>query len=214
MNCPTYLHFSGAGTRNAFEFHNMLIKSLKDSNNLDLERMIQNAWVFNVSLENGTRLSRNIEPFDILAIGSRMLWQVYTGDYDFSRFLFTYDPPTPLEVIQLLAKGHNKEKEDMKEIAIIIIIDSLQNFMLSNDDGLDKNISFYQKLSKISDLGVNKDLFLIPYCTATINRPFNQPVQSSMRLYVHLPITSLKPPTILNDDNDSIEVFQDNHIML
>ncbi|CAB4423970.1 unnamed protein product [Rhizophagus irregularis] len=216
MNCPTYFLFSGAGTgksRNASEFHNMLIESLKNSNNLELKGMIQDAWVFNVSLENGTSFSRSIEPFDILAIGIRMLWQVYNGDYDFNRFLFTYDPPTPLEVIQLLARGHHKEKEDMKKIAIILVIDGLQNFMLSNDDGLDKNSWFYQTLSKISDLGVSNDLFLIPYCTATITRPFDQAVQPSMRLRVHLPVASLKPPTILDDNNSSIKVFQDNHIM-
>src|SRR3954447_8096470 len=96
-------------SRNASEFHNMLIESLKDSDNLELKRITQDAWVFNVSLENGTSFSKDIELFDILAISSQMLWQVCTHNYDFNRFLFTYDPPTPLEVIQLIAKAHNME---------------------------------------------------------------------------------------------------------
>ncbi|CAI2187981.1 9216_t:CDS:2, partial [Funneliformis geosporum] len=212
---PTYLFFSGAGTgksRNASEFHNMLIQSLKDSNNLELKNMIQDAWVFNISLENGTSFSRSIERFDILAIGVRMFWQVYTGDDDFDRFLFTYDAPTPLEVIRWIAKGHNKEKEDMKKTAIILVVDGLQNFMTSNDDGLDEDSAFYQTLSKISDLALNNDFFLIPCCTATITRSFDQTIKSSNRLRVRLPVVSLNPPTIFRD-NKYISVFQDHHII-
>ncbi|CAG8848715.1 17782_t:CDS:2, partial [Gigaspora margarita] len=70
INRPTYLFFSGAGTgksRNASEFHKTLIKCLNYSKDLELKKKIQNAWVFNISLENGTGLSRSVEPIGILA---------------------------------------------------------------------------------------------------------------------------------------------------
>ncbi|CAG8841162.1 30929_t:CDS:2, partial [Gigaspora margarita] len=69
-NRPIYHFFSGAGTgksRNASEFHKTLIKCLNYSKDLELKKKIQNAWVFNVSLENGTSFSRSVESIGILA---------------------------------------------------------------------------------------------------------------------------------------------------
>ncbi|CAJ0746821.1 10467_t:CDS:2, partial [Entrophospora sp. SA101] len=103
---PIYLFFSGAGTgksRNASEFHNTLIKCLNCSKDLELKEKIQNAWVFNVSLENCTRFSRSVESIGILAVGIRMFWQLFPDFEDFARFIHTYEAPNPWEVLQLIA---------------------------------------------------------------------------------------------------------------
>jgi len=208
---PIYLFFSGAGTgksRSASEFPNTLIQSLQDSENLALKNRIQNALVFNVSLENGTSFDKQSEPVNILAVGIRMLWQIYPQSnsvpMDFNRFLLTFDAPTPLEVLELI----NKSKKI--DTSVILIVDGLQNFMTHHlRDGLDEGSAFYQALTKIGDLALNGSIFLIPCCTSTITSTFESSLKSTGRLRIPLPIVSLDPPKI-----DDIPVFQqDNDIV-
>ncbi|CAJ0831051.1 9052_t:CDS:2 [Entrophospora sp. SA101] len=152
INRPIYLFFSGAGTgksRNASEFHNTLIKCLNCSKDLKLKEKIQDAWVFNVSLENGISFSRSVESIGILAVGIRMFWQLFPDFEDFIHFIYTYEAPTPWEndivvpvfqqdnhIIKLLVDdcgGHEVLAETLRDTNINDCnIDNLMHCLCSN----------------------------------------------------------------------------------
>src|SRR6266498_2929917 len=74
IHMPLYLFLAGAGTgksRNASEFHQTAVECLSDEDE-ELKNKLRNAWVFHVSLENGSSL-REEETIAFRAIGNRML---------------------------------------------------------------------------------------------------------------------------------------------
>uniref|UniRef100_U9TPU5 Uncharacterized protein n=1 Tax=Rhizophagus irregularis (strain DAOM 181602 / DAOM 197198 / MUCL 43194) TaxID=747089 RepID=U9TPU5_RHIID len=144
-NIPIYLFLSGAGTgksRNANEFQQTAISSV--SKDKDLLARIKDAYVFNVSYENGTALRPREDPF--LAIGTRMLFQLLREEMDFDEVRLTYEPPSPMSVLSLVAKYRNR---DLKDITVILIVDAMQQLMLSTDDGLNKDSDFYRTIITI-----------------------------------------------------------------
>ena len=66
LHHPLYLFLSGVGTgksRHASEFHKSVVKCLGDDNS-ELQNRLKDAWVFHVSLENGTSLkAEEKDPF-------------------------------------------------------------------------------------------------------------------------------------------------------
>ncbi|UZO18349.1 uncharacterized protein OCT59_009664 [Rhizophagus irregularis] len=189
-NIPIYLFLSGAGTgksRNANEFQQTAISSV--SKDKDLLARIKDAYVFNVSYENGTALRPREDPF--LAIGTRMLFQLLREEMDFDEVRLTYEPPSPMSVLSLVAKYRNR---DLKDITVILIVDAMQQLMLSTDDGLNKDSDFYRTMSSIGDLGLKK-IFLLPCITCTIATSVEKALQFSHRKRAYLPVPSMKPPT-------------------
>ncbi|CAJ0631057.1 8514_t:CDS:2 [Entrophospora sp. SA101] len=69
----------------------------------------------------------------------------------FRCFILTYESPTPWEVLQLIARY---EKKDMKQISVILVVDGLQNFVTTLDDGLNQDSAFYQTLIEIGNLAL------------------------------------------------------------
>ncbi|CAG8689995.1 18168_t:CDS:2 [Rhizophagus irregularis] len=206
-NIPIYLFLSGAGTgksRNANEFQQTAISSV--SKDKDLLARIKDAYVFNVSYENGTALRPREDPF--LAIGTRMLFQLLREEMDFDEVRLTYEPPSPMSVLSLVAKYRNR---DLKDITVILIVDAMQQLMLSTDDGLNKDSDFYRTMSSIGDLGLKK-IFLLPCITCTIATSVEKALQFSHRKRAYLPVPSMKPPTY-RQGNKVIPVFEKKEIM-
>ncbi|CAG8558329.1 3630_t:CDS:1 [Racocetra fulgida] len=192
---PIYLFISGPGigkSRNATEFHRTTVECAPlDS---ELRNRLENAWVFNVSYENGSSL-RISEQDTYLAVGTRMLLQLFFGERTLDDIIGNYEPPSPWDVLALIAKYEDKKLEDA---TVILVVDGLHNTMSDRGDGLNKNSLFYKTLSNIGDLSLGKT-FVISCCTATTAGPIENFIVNSLRKRVFLPVSSLKPPTITYD---------------
>ena len=209
-NIPIYLFLSGAGTgksRNASEFHKTAINCLSANEDEELLARIKDAYVFHVSYENGTNL-RPKEDDPLRAVGSRMLFQLLREEMSLNDVLFRYEAPFPMSVVSLVAKHENR---DMKDITVILVVDGMQELMVHENDGLDKNSAFYRTLSSIGDLGLEK-IFLMPCCTCTITSSIESVVALSHRKRVYLPVASLKPPEYRQGKN-LVPVFEKKDIM-
>ncbi|KAF0546337.1 putative crinkler family protein [Gigaspora margarita] len=209
MTLPLYLFLSGAGTgksRNANEFHQTAISCLSTQEDKDLLTKIKEAWVFFVSYENGTSL-RNDESQPYLAIGTRMLLQLLREKMNLDDIIETYDPPSPLNVVSLVAKYYNR---DVKNVTVILVVDGMQQLMDNKDDGLNSDSRFYRTLSSIGNLSFS-GIFIIPVCTSTITGPIESTLKYSHRKRVYLPVASLHPPNYRQGDS-LIPVFKSDEI--
>ncbi|CAG8798498.1 41596_t:CDS:2, partial [Gigaspora margarita] len=209
MTLPLYLFLSGAGTgksRNANEFHQTAISCLSTQEDKDLLTKIKEAWVFFVSYENGTSL-RNDESQPYLAIGTRMLLQLLREKMNLDDIIETYDPPSPLNVVSLVAKYYNR---DVKNVTVILVVDGMQQLMDNKDDGLNSDSRFYRTLSSIGNLSFS-GIFIIPVCTSTITGPIESTLNYSHRKRVYLPVASLQPPNYRQGDS-LIPVFKSDEI--
>ncbi|CAG8447929.1 3563_t:CDS:2, partial [Gigaspora rosea] len=208
MTLPLYLFLSGAGTgksRNANEFHQTAISCLSIQDK-ELLTKIKEAWVFFVSYENGTSL-RNDESQPYLAIGTRMLLQLLREKMNLDDIIETYDPPSPLNVVSLVARYYNR---DVKNVNVILVVDGMQQLMDNKDDGLNSDSRFYRTLSSIGNLSFS-GIFIIPVCTSTITGPIESTLKYSHRKRVYLPVASLQPPKYRQGDN-LIPVFKSDEI--
>ncbi|GET03519.1 crinkler (CRN) family protein, putative [Rhizophagus clarus] len=206
---PLYLFLSGAGTgksRNANEFYQTAISCLSVSKDKDLLARIKDAYVFHVSYENGTSLRPGEDPF--LAIGTRMLAQLLREEMSFEEVRLTYEPPSPLSVVSLVAKYRNR---DLKDVTVILVVDAMQQIMSSPDDGLKEDSDFYRTMSSVGDLGL-QNVFLLPCVTSTITCSVEKALKFSHRKRVYLPVSSLKPP-MYRQGNKIIPVFETKEMM-
>src|SRR3954451_16671956 len=93
-----------------------------------------------------------------------MLLQLLAEEMTLDDVVFRYEAPYPSSIISLVAKHQNR---DLKNITVILVVDGMQQLMVHEDDGLNKDSDFYRTLSSIGDLGLN-EIFLMPCCTCTI----------------------------------------------
>ncbi|CAB5353877.1 unnamed protein product [Rhizophagus irregularis] len=203
---PLYLFLSGAGTgksRNANEFHQTAIICLSAQEDGELLTKIKEAWVFHTSYENGFGL-KNGEDNPYLAIGTRMLFQLLRKQMDLDEIIDTYKPPSPMDVVKLIAKHYNR---DMKSATVILIVDGMQQLMKDKDDGLKLDSMFYRTLTSFADLAFS-GTFIIPVCTSTITGPIDGVLRNLTRDRVYLPVSSLQPP----NDQQGIPVFKNDKI--
>ncbi|CAB4417333.1 unnamed protein product [Rhizophagus irregularis] len=203
---PLYLFLSGAGTgksRNANEFHQTAITCLSAQEDGELLTKIKEAWVFHTSYENGFGL-KNGEDNPYLAIGTRMLFQLLREQMDLDEIIDTYKPPSPMDVVRLIAKHYNR---DMKSATVILIVDGMQQLMKDKDDGLKLDSMFYRTLTSFADLAFS-GTFMIPVCTSTITGPIDGVLRNSTRDRVYLPVPSLQPP----NDQQGVPVFKNDKI--
>ncbi|GJJ77568.1 hypothetical protein EMPS_09927 [Entomortierella parvispora] len=209
-NIPLYLFLSGAGTgksRNAQEFHHSARLCLTE-NDQELQNKIGHAWVFHVTLENGTSVSERELNDPIHAIGIRMLQQLLPGKdiYEVQR---EYVEPHPMDVLDLIAHNAGLKKE---LATVILVVDGLQSFMSDPKDGRDKKSAFYRSLTSIRDLAI-KSVFMMVCCTATVTSPIEKALATSHSKRVVLPLASLESPRTQEGDI-SVPVFdEDDHII-
>jgi hypothetical protein len=71
--------------------------------------------------------------------------------------------------------------------------------MESSNDGHNRDSRFYRTLAAIGDLA-GRGHFLLPCCTATISYPVSNCLADSSRKRVYLPVASLQPPQICEND--------------
>ncbi|CAG8715913.1 6839_t:CDS:2, partial [Funneliformis mosseae] len=204
---PIYLFLSGAGTgrsRNAEEFYNTTLACLSDSKDLKLKESIRNALVFNVGFENGNSLRNGVEIEAYSAIGTRILKQLLPEKH-LELIIAEYEAPLPWQMFELVAKY---EEIEMNDATIFLIVDGLQNLMNSINYCNDQSSDFFRTLTNIHELALS-GAFVITLCTATATNSF-EVLKITHRRRVELPIASLDPPTICNNNNGrALEALQE-----
>ncbi|KAF9093994.1 hypothetical protein BGX27_001539 [Mortierella sp. AM989] len=205
---PLYLFLCGAGTgksRNAQEFHKSAFECLsgEGQDEQELRDKIKDAWVFHVSFENGTSPLPD-EASPIQAIGNRMLLQLLPHK-ELYNIISDYNQPHPMDVLNLVAKSTS---QTLETVPVILVVDGLQSFTESPDDGTRVNSKFYQALTNIGDLAVGK-VFLMICCTATVTSPVDYALASTQRKRVPLPVASLNSPSVIRD-NKLVPVFDES----
>ncbi|RHZ90174.1 hypothetical protein Glove_5g80 [Diversispora epigaea] len=206
LNLPLYLFLSGAGTgksRNANEFHQTAITCLSAQEDEELLTRIKEAWVFLITFGNGLSLQFS----ESHPVGTRMLFQLLREKMMFHEIIRTYKPPDPLDVVTLIAKHYNR---DLRNITVILVVDSMQHLMENKDDGLKSNSLFYKTLTSVADLAFS-GIFVIPICTSPITWPVEDVLKYSMQKRIYLPVASLQPPSYRQGDS-LVPVFKNDEV--
>jgi hypothetical protein len=182
---PLYIFLAGVGSgksRHASEFYQSTVKCINDENS-ELQKRLEDAWVFHVSMENGTSLRQEEVEAPLKAIGTRMLLQLLP-DLQLDDLVGRYQAPIPLEVLRLIAKCRGCS---LQESTVILVIDGLQNIF--------DNPHFRETVTAIGDLTAQGP-FVIPCCTATSSTEIRDAFGLSSRPRIYLPIEPLEPPLI------------------
>ncbi|CAG8663658.1 10780_t:CDS:2 [Funneliformis caledonium] len=191
-NTPIFFMVSGAGcgkSRNATEIPKILRRIFV--NDPELGSRLQEALIFNIPLENETKINLSTETDANVLISKRMLYQLQ----DQLLWNEIRDDMQTLSITDVLKRCANQKNVALKELTVILIVDGLQTTLINENDGMDKRSLFYSFLTEISLIATNnKYPFVIACCTATLARPFHQMVADSHQKRVFLPIRSLNPP--------------------
>jgi hypothetical protein len=182
---PLYLFLAGVGagkSRHATEFSKSVVKCLSDDD-AELKNKLNDAWVFHVSLENGTSLGGEEIQEPLKAIGTRMLLQLLPHLH-LTDLVERFKPPHPLEILELIAKRHRCR---LAETVVILVIDGLQNIF--------ENTQFRSTVTGIGDLTALGP-FIIPCCTATSSAEIQGAFSLSSRPRVYLGVEPLESPDI------------------
>jgi hypothetical protein len=164
---------------------------------------LKKAFVFHVSFENGTPLTREERNDPWNAIGIRMLHQLLDEPIPDIRSQYVADPST---VFQLVAAQQNVDFYD--DFTGILVVDGVQKAINSDDDRMNKGSIFYGLLGQIAGLslmsrsqrGSRKAPFIMTCVTATCFGPVKEFVADSHRNRVYRPINRLETPTRKSDD--------------
>jgi hypothetical protein len=165
---------------------------------------LKSAFVFHVSFENGTPLTREERNDPWNAIGIRMLHQLLDEPIQDIHSQYVADPGT---VFQLVAAAENVDLYD--DFTGILVIDGVQKAINSDDDRENEGSIFYGLLGQIAGLslmsrsqrGPRKAPFIMTCVTATCFGPVKEFIADSHRNRVYLPINRLKTPTRKSDDS-------------
>lgn len=191
-NTPIFFMVSGAGcgkSRNATEIPKILRRIFV--NDLELRSRLEDALIFAITFENGTKINLSTETDANVSIAKRMLYQLQ----DQLLWDEIRDDTQTLSITEVLKRCANQKNVALKELTVILAVDGLQTALINENDGTDKRSLFYSFLTEISLIATNnKYPFVIACCTATLARPFHQMVADSHQKRVFLPIRSLNPP--------------------
>lgn len=205
-----YLVLVPAGTgksRTANEFAKMLVISSQKliqealDNNADpvewrkLEKRLLDANLFRVSLENGTYVTSGEKQDPLGAVGFRMLYQLLEEkEGHLFEAMEKYAPLHPRGVLKSVVKY---QKEDyFKDFTGVLVVDGVQNLMLSDDDRKNKESEFYVMLSDLFNMSL-EGAFIIVCCTATCFVPMKSFLAKTFRRRVFLDLHPLDPPKIV-----------------
>ncbi|CAG8681984.1 8266_t:CDS:2, partial [Funneliformis mosseae] len=136
---PIYLFLSGAGTG---KFQRP-----------ETKERISNAWVFNISFENGNSLRYGVEKEAYSAIRTRILKQLLMEKH-LELIIAEYEAPLPWQMFELLAKY---EEIEMKDATIFLIVDGLHSI----NDWNDQSSDFFRTLTNIHDLALSGAFWMI-----------------------------------------------------
>lgn len=215
QNIPIYLFLSGAGTgksRNVAELHKTAFDCFNgtyfpktDDGKLarreeELARLLENPFVFHVTLENGTSINTSRDESPWKAIGSRMLlqllgepdntgWKLHT---DIEDIITEWHQPSPKNVLDAAIS-----REDLETRAIFIIVDGLHNVTCFGEDAWNETLT---NLGQLAHWGG----FVVVCATSTVSGPVEHILKGSRRIRVSLPCKPLEVPTI--DQKPVIEI--------
>ena len=231
---PAYFFMGGAGTgksRHASEFASSVQEAIRldaerhaerhaelhtNDDHCDLcdlyelsQRLKKKIFVFHVSFENGTSLTPEEKSNPWNAIGTRMLHQLLGTPISHIRDKYIADPVT---IFELVAAKENVDLYD--DFTGILVVDGIHRALEGDDDGKNKNSTFYELLSQISDLslmsrssskakGRRKAPFIMTCVTANRFGSAKAFLADSHRNRVYLPINRLDPP-IWKKDNSPV----------
>lgn len=160
-----------------------------------MKQLLQNAFTFNVTFENGTTESVDFAQ-PSMAIGTRMLYQLRVPEsVKWGEFI---TPPahhvTPTQVLKKLMQitGDQPRKK-----CVILCVDSLQK--LQHEPG-SKTSTFYRALEALCDLVNSSDCWVVAIGSATIYQPVKEFLASSPQWRVLLPTARLSRPKFLTTD--------------
>ena len=216
---PLYLLLSGAGTgksRNAAELSGTAYRCFDgtyfEEKNEELANFLRDPFIFHVSFENGSSVqTEESDPWR--AIGSRMILQVLRGSevkpeekITIGHINSVWGPPTPDEVITLLAK--RDASTALAKRAVFLIIDGLHHI-----GEIFGEIKMNQTLTQLGGLAHRG--FILICATSTISGPIDKIMKGSRRRRILLPCSPLKPPRInskqvFNADSLAKEVLIDD----
>ena len=189
---PLYFFLSGAGTgksRNSSELWQTTYRCFNGEyfpRMDELAHQISNAFVFHISLENGTSMWPS-ETDPMVAIGSRMLLQLIQDDNGFASLddVHTkFHPTTPLTLINFF------HKQDPSR-AFFLVVDGLKNIRECFEDTI-----FMKTLTALGDIAQRG--FIIVCGTSTISGPVERILKGSRRRRILLPCVPLDVPKINN----------------
>ncbi|RGB35999.1 hypothetical protein C1646_741943 [Rhizophagus diaphanus] len=158
-----------------YELPNIICKIFDDDP--ELKSRLQEALIFNISLENGTKINTSEESNANVAIAKRMLYQLQRQGLHWTEIR---DYPDDVTILSILRRCAEQKEVKLKELTVILIVDGLQTALINQNDGMNKESLFYSLMTEISLLATNRDSpFVIACCTATLARPFHQVVANS-----------------------------------
>jgi hypothetical protein len=203
-NTPIFFMVSGAGcgkSRNATELPKTLCKIF--ANHPELRSRLLEALIFNISLENGTRINMSVESNANVAIAKRMLYQLQSQGLHWTQIR---DDMQTLSIIDILIRCAKQKNVELKELTVILIVDGLQNALIDQNDGINSKKSlFYSLMTEISILTTcNESPLVIACCTSTLACPFNG--MDQMRIF--LPILPLHSPK-----KEGMPIFKDTPLI-
>ena len=205
-NHPLFFVCSGAGTgksRLLDELPRLALEAVAD--NEALRAKVQQAYVFNVTFENGT----STDDFDSpdFAIGTRMLWQMARQDGDtWSKF---YNDPTYRvsvgKALDLLAKA---VKKPLQELTVFLLVDGLQKLEHSPQN---RDSKFSRAMQTVASLvNASGGPFVIGCCAATVYAPVADVLHTSPQWREYLTPPPLNGRAVLESKDPVVGVLVDD----
>ena len=204
QNHPLFLVLSGAGTGKSrlLDEFKTLASGLFTG---DLHSRLSNAYVFKLSLENGT--ATGIFPDPTHHVGCRMLYHLHKSS-GITWDSFRINPQNHVSPLDVLLKLASSLQIPLNKLTAIILVDGLQKL---SDFGLhtwkygDIPYQVLQCLATISNnSGCPNQPFVISCCSATISVPVNKCLSGSSQLRCYLVPPAIDGSKIVDCENDPV----------
>ncbi|KAE9345569.1 hypothetical protein PF008_g8694 [Phytophthora fragariae] len=175
------------------EFPNVLKQQVGVQGDPAMDELLQNAYTFKVTFENGTTDNYGISgPCEM--IGTRMLYQLQDS---LAWMAFAGQRTFHLDPSQAMTKLSEITGTALRKMCVILCVDNLQK--LQHEAG-SKNSQFYSAYATLCDLVNASKCWVIAIFSVTISQPLDDFLMVSPQWTEKLQTTSLKRPTINGAD--------------
>ena len=212
MSHSLLLIASGPGTgksRLLDEFKRLAVKV--SCLNPALKEMLEGAYVFKISLENGTRYSQGHEKMKNI-IGSRMLFQLCSRSItrNFGTLVENIGgiPSSALDISSILTSVAVVEKKNIEDMTFIFLVDGLQH--LPHTPGATDSV-MYSILTALGNIlnssGKKEEPFVIACIAATVEIPIEEWLHASMQDRINLIPPKLDGKKVINTEDELEELL-------